>query len=92
MSGYSFKEYYNDSSPGAGTILIITLIWRIISYYLYLLLVPIVIPGWVNKSLGKKQKAWNQTPSKGFFKISDFFEILQLFLHINFLIINSLSC
>lgn len=53
LSEYAFKEYYNDISLGIGPILVITLIWRIISYYLYLLLGAIVIPRWLKKSFGK---------------------------------------
>ena len=36
LSEFAFKEYYNDIALGSGPILIITVIWRIISYYLYL--------------------------------------------------------
>ena len=53
LSEYAFKEYYNDISLGVGPILVITIIWRIISYYLYLFFGAIVIPRWLKKSFGK---------------------------------------
>lgn len=56
LTEYAFKEYYNDIPLGAGPILVITLIWRIISYYLYLLLGAIFIPRWINKSFGRKNE------------------------------------
>ena len=53
ISEFTFKEYYNDISLGSGPILIITLIWRLISYYLYLLLGVLIIPRWIKKSFSK---------------------------------------
>lgn len=55
LSEYAFKEYYSDIPLGTGPILVITLIWRIISYYLYLLLGAIVIPRWIDRSFRKKR-------------------------------------
>lgn len=52
LSEYAFKEYYNDIALGSGPILIITLIWRIVSFYLYLFLGAIFLPRWVNKKFG----------------------------------------
>lgn len=58
VSEYAFKEYYKDifssnrvSSDSA--IIFVTLIWRIISYYLYLLLGALVIPNWIKKTFTK---------------------------------------
>jgi hypothetical protein len=53
LSEFAFKEYYNDIALGSGPVLIITVIWRIISYYLYLLLGILIIPGWISKSFSK---------------------------------------
>lgn len=53
LSEFAFKEYYNDIALGSGPILVITVIWRIISYYLYLLLGFLVIPAWITKSFSK---------------------------------------
>lgn len=53
LSEFAFKEYYNDIALGSGPVLVITVIWRIISYYLYLLLGFLVIPKWISKSFSK---------------------------------------
>lgn len=55
ISEFAFKEYYNDIALGSGPILVITIIWRLISYYLYLLLGILIIPKWLKKSFSKKQ-------------------------------------
>ena len=53
ISEFVFKEYYNDISPGSGPILVITVLWRLISYYMYLLLGVLIIPKWIKKSFTK---------------------------------------
>jgi len=53
ISEYAFNAYYNDLPLGSGPILVITLIWRLISYYLYLLLGILIIPNWIKKSFSK---------------------------------------
>lgn len=53
VSEFAFREYYNDLALGSGPILVIILIWRLISYYLYLLLGILVLPKWISKSFGK---------------------------------------
>ncbi|MFT3752257.1 MAG: lysylphosphatidylglycerol synthase transmembrane domain-containing protein [Paludibacter sp.] len=53
VTEYAFKEYYSDVFASTSVILIVTLVWRIISYYLYLLLGLIVIPNWIKKSFSK---------------------------------------
>jgi len=56
VSEYAFKEYYSDifsSRYSDSAIILVTLIWRIISYYLYLLLGLLVIPNWIKKSFTK---------------------------------------
>lgn len=54
FSEYAFKAYYNDLQLGVGSILVITLIWRVISYYLYLLVGTLMIPKWLSQ--------WQTTP------------------------------
>lgn len=53
----AFREYYSDLHLANGSILLIILIWRVISYYLYLLLGAVFIPKWIKKSFdgGKNQ-------------------------------------
>jgi len=53
LSEFAFKEYYNDLLLGSGPILVITLIWRIISYYLYLFLGVLILPRWFKRSFSK---------------------------------------
>jgi uncharacterized protein (TIRG00374 family) len=53
VTEYAFKEYYSDVFASTSVILIVTLVWRIISYYLYLLLGLVVIPNWIKKSFSK---------------------------------------
>ena len=53
ISEYAFKEYYSDIFSTSSAIIFVTLIWRIISYYLYLILGILVIPNWIKKSFTK---------------------------------------
>ena len=45
---YMFKVYYGDFFQVAGTALIVAFIWRIITYYSYLIGGVCVLPGWLN--------------------------------------------
>ena len=56
VTEYAFKEYYSDIFSSNSTIIFITLIWRMISYYLYLLLGVLVIPNWIKKHFLVKQE------------------------------------
>ena len=53
ITEYAFKEYYSDVFSSASAIIFVTFVWRIISYYLYLLLGILVIPNWIKKSFNK---------------------------------------
>ena len=53
VTEYAFKEYYSDVFASTSAIIFVTLVWRVISYYLYLLLGLIVIPHWIKKSFSK---------------------------------------
>ena len=55
VTEYAFKEYYSDVFGSASAIIFVTLVWRIISYYLYLLLGFFVIPNWISKSFSKQK-------------------------------------
>jgi glycosyltransferase 2 family protein len=55
LSEYAFKEYYTDIFSSASAIIFVTFVWRIISYYFYLLLGILIIPNWIKKSFKKKQ-------------------------------------
>ncbi|MDR0711648.1 MAG: flippase-like domain-containing protein [Prevotellaceae bacterium] len=51
---FVFKEFLGDFIPVAGLTVIIALLWRLITYYLYLLVGAIVVPGWIKIKFGKK--------------------------------------
>ncbi len=53
VSEYAFKEYYSDVFSSSSAIIFVTLVWRMISYYLYLLIGVLVIPNWIKKSFSK---------------------------------------
>ena len=67
VSEYAFKEYYKDvftSRYSESAIIFVTLIWRIISYYLYLLLGLLVIPNWLKISFSKGNHDTEDTAPK----------------------------
>lgn len=50
LSEFAFKEYYSDLALSSSAILLIILIWRFISYYLYLFIGAVVIPRWLSSA------------------------------------------
>lgn len=48
---YIFNEYLGEFIPVAGFVAMMAFLWRLVSYYPYLLMGVFVIPGWVNKKL-----------------------------------------
>ncbi len=52
LSEWLFKEYYGDVITTGGAILIIALLWRVLTYYIYLLAGIIFLPSYLTK---KKQ-------------------------------------
>lgn len=58
ISEWLFTEYYSTIIPTAGLALILAVFWRVISYYVYLAIGAILIPGWVKGiSDGKHKKS-----------------------------------
>lgn len=53
LSEWLFSEYYGDLVPTAGMALILAIFWRLISYYLYLVIGSVIIPGWLRKAIGR---------------------------------------
>ncbi len=53
LSEWLFSEYYGDLVSTAGMALILAIFWRLISYYLYLAIGAVIVPGWLRKTLGK---------------------------------------
>lgn len=56
LSEWLFSEYYGDLVQSAGMALILAIFWRIISYYVYLLIGAIIVPGWLKNSVRKRRK------------------------------------
>lgn len=57
LSEWLFSEYYGDLVPTAGMVLILAVFWRIISYYLYLCIGAVIVPGWLKNSLVRFQNS-----------------------------------
>lgn len=53
ISEYMFNVYYSDFFPVAGISLVVAFIWRIVTYYLYMIIGVIILPGWI-KNFKKK--------------------------------------
>lgn len=49
ISEWLFTTYYGDLIGSAGMALIIALFWRIISYYIYLVIGACIVPSWIMK-------------------------------------------
>lgn len=56
LSEIAFKEYYNDLAFSSTAILLITILWRIISYYIYLIIGALILPKWLHRVFEQKQK------------------------------------
>jgi len=56
ISEWMFTEYYGDLISSAGVAVMLALIWRLITYYLYLVLGVILLPGYFNKKGRKEDK------------------------------------
>lgn len=53
LAEYSFKAYYSDIFCNSTQIIILTLLWRVCSYYLYLFAGMLILPSWLKKSFGQ---------------------------------------
>lgn len=51
VSEWLFTTYYGDLIHSAGMALVIALFWRIISYYVYLIVGACIVPGWVKRGI-----------------------------------------
>lgn len=56
FSEFIFKEYLSEFIPLAGVVPLIILLWRLLTYYNYLFVGAIIVPNWIKKSFGKKEK------------------------------------
>lgn len=55
FSEFIFKQYLSEFIPLAGIVPVIILIWRLFTYYNYLFIGALIVPGWIKKSFGKKE-------------------------------------
>ena len=56
VSEWLFTTYYGDLIHSAGMALVIALLWRIISYYVYLIIGACIVPGWIRQGFGNKKR------------------------------------
>lgn len=56
VSEWLFTTYYGDLIGSAGIALVIALMWRIVTYYVYLVIGAFIVPQWVRRSFGKGHK------------------------------------
>lgn len=51
LSEWLFSEYYGDLVTSAGIALVLAIFWRLISYYLYLVIGAVMVPTWLKKTI-----------------------------------------
>lgn len=56
FSEFIFKEYLSEFIPLVGVVPLMILLWRLLTYYNYLLVGALIVPRWVKKSFGKQQQ------------------------------------
>ena len=49
ISEWLFTEYYADMVPVAASALLLALMWRLVSYYVYLFIGALIVPSWLRK-------------------------------------------
>lgn len=56
LSEWIFSEYYGDIVTSGALVLILAIFWRLISYYVYLVIGAIIVPSWLRKALGMMRR------------------------------------
>jgi len=56
FSEFIFKQYLSEFIPLAGVVPLVILLWRLLTYYNYLFVGALIVPRWIKKSFGKKDK------------------------------------
>jgi uncharacterized protein (TIRG00374 family) len=65
FSEYIFSEYLGDFMPNvAGLAIIVAFVWRLFTYYPYLLMGVIIGPKWLNDKFRIKKKVHNSNPKE----------------------------
>lgn len=60
---FVFSKYLGEFLPGAGVVVAMAILWRLISYYPYLFIGVWMVPRWVSRSFGKNKRKLNQKRS-----------------------------
>ncbi|MBD5209368.1 MAG: flippase-like domain-containing protein [Bacteroidales bacterium] len=61
LSEWLFSEYYSDLVAVGGMALVLAVFWRIISYYVYLIIGACIVPGWLRDYYHKTRTATRET-------------------------------
>ncbi len=62
ISEWLFTTYYGDMINSAGIALVIALFWRMISYYIYLIIGACIIPSWIRQGFHRSKKDDKKMP------------------------------
>lgn len=57
LSEWLFTEYYGNLIPTQGLALVIAIFWRVISYYIYLIIGSFVVPQWAKDTITRLRAA-----------------------------------
>lgn len=57
LSEWLFTEFYGSLIPTAALALIMAIFWRIISYYVYLIIGAVLVPRWLRDSFSRSRKS-----------------------------------
>lgn len=60
LSEWLFSNYYGDLVSSAGIALIMAIFWRLITYYIYLVIGAVITPGWLKRYYDKIHSASKQ--------------------------------
>lgn len=55
VSEWIFKNFYGDLIPTAALVMVIAILWRIISYYVYLFIGAVLVPRWVSRQRRRRR-------------------------------------
>lgn len=56
VSEWLFTEFYANLIPSAGLALILAVFWRLISYYIYLIIGATLVPKWIGETIDRIKK------------------------------------
>ena len=56
FSEFIFQQYLSEFIPLAGTVPLIILLWRLLTYYNYLFVGALIVPRWVKRAFGSEKR------------------------------------